>query len=173
MRKNRVTVAEETRPLIGKPTSTAKEIAESLSNIDPAELPDGQIDQLRRVASGFLRALMKESLRRCGHKLLTDWPRRGAPGIGHSLGDPFDHRFRMKLPTGEVVLVSHPYHLCNEEIQYLAGMIEKGWDITVDGRSFYYPADTVAIQYRRRKDNGNQTITKSVPEIFDPTDDAD
>ena len=90
----------------------------------------------------------------CLKKILNPGYRHRASDA-HGLECPYDlsldHPRMWRTPEGELFATADPYHIELEDLEPLLSVSrELGLDVTLDGRSIYYPGHTFTIIITRR-----------------------
>lgn len=138
----------------------AESVLRAAETMAAKEMTANDLDDVMRAAAALIRVARLESLRRAGATQSGRWSAKG-PFVrrerrGYSVYAPsglVDHARRVKVlcENGKCreLFVAHPYDLDEEALRQLVAVADEGWAIRIDGRSEYFPSETVRIVYER------------------------
>jgi hypothetical protein len=128
-------------------SAPADGIEDLLRAADLAALTPEQLNRLSRVLSAGLAGVSAEELGRRGLRRRDFWPSRGAPPTGG--GRWVDHPSIAVDDRGRRVFVSEPYELDAVALRALVALADRGWQVTVHGRSTYFPGRTLQVRVHK------------------------
>lgn len=121
------------------------------------KMSSAQLDHLVRVLASGLAHVKSAAIER--YYKVAAWD-RGGPGIDKHGGYDqcwIDHPSKLldKNP-GTTIYRSEPYELDGDGIRELVVLMDKGWDVTIDGHmSAHFPGETVAVLVTKRRASEN------------------
>lgn len=137
-----------------KLSEPAKVLLSAVQDMDVEGFSDRELDDLERAAATVMAAVRREHLGREGF-VQKKWARSTAKARAPRPSGPLFDEFFYKLENvreGEEVFVAEAYRLDAEQLDQIAQLERRGWDVSVETMgALQFPGRTLSVIITRRE----------------------